>query len=201
MTQANENTNATPTPPNATQVAGHLTMVQWISLLASIVGAIVTVVQPMLSLPQYEGIAWMPPVVTILAAMVAAATAWVKAYNVPTLLLASCFLLLAYGLSGCAQTETNRVAQSMIATTAQAKTALTLHNAGITTPAQEAVIARMLKAEATAEDAYYAAIEAGDSSALATAKAVWATAAAELAAELAKYPVPATTQAATKTGT
>lgn len=94
--------------------------------------------------------------------------------------------------TGCAQTEENRVAQSVIMTKAAADTALQLHAAGVTTPEQEKVILQLLKAAAEAEDAYFAAIRAEDGAALAAAKAAWAVASQRLAAELAKYPVPNT---------
>ena len=94
--------------------------------------------------------------------------------------------------TGCAQTEENRVAQSVIATKVAADTALHLHAAGVTTPEQERVILGMLRDAARAEDAYYDAIRAGDGAALARAKAAWAVASQRLTAELAKYPVPNT---------
>lgn len=93
---------------------------------------------------------------------------------------------------GCAQTEENRVAQSVIATKVAADTALHLHAAGVTTPEQELVILGMLRDAARAEDAYYDAIRAGDGAKLAAAKAAWAVASQRLTAELAKYPVPQT---------
>lgn len=92
--------------------------------------------------------------------------------------------------TGCAQTEENRVAQSVIATKVAADTALHLHAAGVTTPEQERVILGMLRDAARAEDAYYDAIRAGDGAALAQAKAAWAVASQRLTAELAKYPRP-----------
>jgi hypothetical protein len=94
--------------------------------------------------------------------------------------------------TGCAQTEENRVAQSVIATKVAADTALHLHAAGVTTPEQERVILGLLRDAARAEDAYYDAIRAGDGAALARAKAAWAVASQRLTAELAKYPVPQT---------
>lgn len=106
-------------------------------------------------------------------------------------LLMGAMLLAGCVMTGCGATETNRVAVSIQATTEQAKLANQLHQVGVTTPAQEKRIAAFLDAQAKAEDAYYAAIRAGDSTALKAAKATWAAATAATKTELAKYTLPA----------
>lgn len=109
-------------------------------------------------------------------------------------------VLLAAFIMGCSQTEQQRAAYSMIVATENANLAEALHNAHVTTPAQEAIISPLLDADRDAVNAYYAAINSGDSNALATAKASLAAASAAAAVELAKYKLP-TTQPATQPAT
>jgi len=93
-------------------------------------------------------------------------------------------------LTGCPATETNRVAQSIVATKESADLANQLHQLHVTTKDQEQVIGELLTSAARAEDAYYDAIRAGDPAALKVAKAAWAVAANKLTTELAKYKLP-----------
>ena len=107
-------------------------------------------------------------------------------------------LLLGVGLlgncHGCAKTETNRVAQAIVLTTVHAQVATDLVRGGtIKAGSKEAgTMLTLLKAEAAAEDGYYAAIESGDSATLAAAKAALLAASAAVEAELKKYPSPST---------
>lgn len=102
-------------------------------------------------------------------------------------------LLLAIGfastISGCAQNETNRAAQGMIAVQTHALTVSDLlHNGAITTD-QAKAMAKLIHAERDAVNAYYAAIKSGDPRQLAEAKAALAAATSVAALELAKYRV------------
>jgi hypothetical protein len=117
-------------------------------------------------------------------------TAGVVGKITPSLMILVTLLGLACGFNGCAQSETNRVGQSIVATTAQAKFAKALQDARVTTPAQELHIAALLDAQRDAEDAYYTAIRVGDADALKQAKAAWAAATSATADELAKYKLP-----------
>ena len=111
-----------------------------------------------------------------------------KTMNALMILLA--MTIGAASLTACAQSETNRAAQGMILITTQAQTAKTLHDAGVTTPAQEKVISGLLHDQREAVVKYYDAIQAGDSTALAAAKASLSAASQALTNELAKYSVP-----------
>jgi hypothetical protein len=102
-------------------------------------------------------------------------------------ILALCLLI---PLSGCAQTENQRVAQGAILVGVHADTASWLHDNGITNPEQERVLAELLKTEAKAIHAYYDGIEAGDADAVNKAKSDLATANLKTESELSKYPNP-----------
>lgn len=108
----------------------------------------------------------------------------------------------AGAMTGCAQTETQAAAASMIAITGQAQTVDTLVVDGLVDQAEATKLQGMVHDEQAAVNSYYAAIENNDSPGLAAAKAALATATQALTQELAKYPLPsATTKAASQPAT
>lgn len=92
-------------------------------------------------------------------------------------------------VNGCAQNETNRAAQGMIAVQTHALTVSDLLHNGAITPEQAKTMANLIHAERDAVTAYYAAIKSGDARQLAEAKAAMAAASSVAALELAKYRV------------
>ncbi len=78
--------------PSPADVHAHLSIVQVVSLAIAVLSGVLTALQALPSIP------WAPPTMTILAALVAALTGWVKAYNVPLIIF--CVLLLGL-LPGC----------------------------------------------------------------------------------------------------
>lgn len=90
--------------------------------------------------------------------------------------------------ASCAQNETNRAAQGMILVAEHANVVAGLVEGGAISRTDAVKLQTMIHAERAAVDAYYNAIQAGDSDGLAKAKAAIAATTAAVAAELAKYP-------------
>ncbi len=81
-----------PIAPTPATVHAHLSIVQVVALAIAVLSGVLTGLQALPSIP------WAPPTMTILAALVAALTGWVKAYNVPLIIF--CALMLGL-LPGC----------------------------------------------------------------------------------------------------
>lgn len=95
-------------------------------------------------------------------------------------------------LTGCAQNETNRAAQALIAVQSHAKSLDALVNSDSLTEAQARSLQKALHAEQDAAAAYYEAIRSGSPEQLALAKAALAAASRSASEAFAQYIVPVT---------